>query len=144
MDLITKNAYELRQIVRDKKKNLQKDRYKDKELEKKGKERKERQKERGKDRERVEKDKERGKHHTDHIDDKMATDQDDKAEIKNFENGASGGNFSYAIVSNLTRQQITYKSLHSCVLLLWFVYFVLPFLSVTITFQPQQHENERD
>ncbi|PQQ14628.1 F-box-like/WD repeat-containing protein TBL1XR1 isoform X1 [Prunus yedoensis var. nudiflora] len=109
LDLITKDLYQLRQMIKEKRKNLQKDRdkdkerescqKKDKELEKehegerarvKEKERQEREKEFEKDRERVEKNKEQEKQHEDHNDRDMVTDQDEKINVKHEENGASG------------------------------------------------------
>ncbi|KAK9285085.1 hypothetical protein L1049_024270 [Liquidambar formosana] len=120
LDLITKDVYELRQIIKEKKKNLPKDRDvdKDKEFDReregergrvKEKERQEREKEfdgrvpaqvktQGeKDRERTEKDraekdKEREKQHEEvHTDREMVTDQEDKVNVKQEENGVSGG-----------------------------------------------------
>ncbi|BFG35862.1 hypothetical protein CerSpe_221360 [Prunus speciosa] len=109
LDLITKDLYQLRQMIKEKRKNLQKDRdkdkerescqKKDKELEKehegerarvKEKERQEREKEFEKDRERVEKNKEQEKQHEDHNDRDMVTDQEEKINVKHEENGASG------------------------------------------------------
>ncbi|KAL6277581.1 hypothetical protein ACE6H2_021182 [Prunus campanulata] len=109
LDLITKDLYQLRQMIKEKRKNLQKDRdkdkerescqKKDKELEKehegerarvKEKERQEREKEFEKDRERVEKNKEQEKQHEDHNDRDMVTDQEEKINVKHEENGTSG------------------------------------------------------
>ncbi|XP_016652848.1 PREDICTED: F-box-like/WD repeat-containing protein TBL1XR1 isoform X2 [Prunus mume] len=108
LDLITKDLYQLRQMIKEKRKNLQKDRdkdkeresyKKDKELEKehegerarvKEKERQEREKEFEKDRERIEKNKEQEKQHEDHNDRDMVTDQEEKINVKHEENGASG------------------------------------------------------
>lgn len=104
LDLITKDVYELRQMIKEKKKNLQKDRdidrereeergrVREKERQEKEKERQEKEKEREKDRERIEKDKEREKQHVeDHTDREMVTDQEDKVNAKHDENGVSGG-----------------------------------------------------
>ncbi|XP_020421603.1 WD40 repeat-containing protein HOS15 isoform X2 [Prunus persica] len=95
-------------MIKEKRKNLQKDRdkdkeresyKKDKELEKehegerarvKEKERQEREKEFEKDRERIEKNKEQEKQHEDHNDRDMVTDQEEKINVKHEENGASG------------------------------------------------------
>ncbi|CAL9002210.1 unnamed protein product [Prunus brigantina] len=108
LDLITKDLYQLRQMIKEKRKNLQKDRdkdkehesyKKDKELEKehegerarvKENERQEREKEFEKDRERIEKNKEQEKQHEDHNDRDMVTDQEEKINVKHEENGASG------------------------------------------------------
>ncbi|CAL2267576.1 unnamed protein product [Prunus armeniaca] len=108
LDLITKDLYQLRQMIKEKRKNLQKDRdkdkeresyKKDKELEKehegerarvKEKERQEREKEFEKDRERIEKNKEQEKQHEDHNDRDMVTDQEEKINVKHEDNGASG------------------------------------------------------
>ncbi|XP_010271371.1 PREDICTED: F-box-like/WD repeat-containing protein TBL1XR1 [Nelumbo nucifera] len=112
LDLITKDVYELRQIIKEKKENLQKERAKDKEKEKdkeldreherergreREKERQEKEKEREKDRERIEKDKERErekekeKQHEDHIDREQIRDREDKSTIKPEDNGVCGG-----------------------------------------------------
>ncbi|EEF37441.1 WD40 repeat-containing protein HOS15 isoform X2 [Ricinus communis] len=99
LDLITKDVYELRQMIKDKKKNLHKDREKEKEKDKnkdkefereherertriREKERQEREKESEKDRERVEKDKEREKQHEDNTDRETVADQADKNNVK--------------------------------------------------------------
>ncbi|XP_050206443.1 WD40 repeat-containing protein HOS15 isoform X3 [Mercurialis annua] len=116
LDLITKDVFELRQMIKDRKKNLHKERDKDKEKDKekelereherersriREKERQEREKESEKDRERVEKDKHREKQHEDNTDREMLVDQADKNNIKHEnvkhenvrheENGISGG-----------------------------------------------------
>ncbi|KAE7999670.1 hypothetical protein FH972_004076 [Carpinus fangiana] len=93
LDLITKDVYELRQIIKEKRKNLQKDGDKDKDKDKeldlehegerrriRDKERHEREKEREKekDKERTEKDMEREKQPEDHTDREMVTDQEEK------------------------------------------------------------------
>ena len=113
LDLITKDVNELRQIIKEKKKNLRKDGEKEKEKEKdkdkdkdkdkeferehererarvREKERHEREKENEKDRERLEREKERDKQHEDNTDSRMITDTEDKHE----ENGISEGNFT--------------------------------------------------
>ncbi|KAK9949058.1 hypothetical protein M0R45_004603 [Rubus argutus] len=105
LDLIQNDVYQLRQIIKDRRKNLQKDRDKDKELEKeregertrvREKERLEREKEFEKSRERVEKNKEvekskeQEKHHEDPNDRDRATEQEEKVNVKHEENGASG------------------------------------------------------
>lgn len=107
LDLITKDVYELRQIIKEKRKNLQKDGDKDKDKDKeldrehegergriRDKERHEREKEREKDKERTEKDKGREKQHEDHTDREMVTDQEDKVNVKHKDNGVFGGNFT--------------------------------------------------
>lgn len=106
LDLITKDVYELRQMIKDKKKNLHKDRdkekHKDKEFEReheresarvREKDRLEREKESEKDRERVEKEKERDKQHENNADREMVPDQADKNNVKHEENGNSAGEF---------------------------------------------------
>eukprot|EP00258_Populus_trichocarpa_P045099 XP_024461118.1 WD40 repeat-containing protein HOS15 isoform X2 [Populus trichocarpa] len=106
LDLITKDVNELRQIIKEKKKNLRKDGEKEKEKDKdkdkdkdkeferehererarvREKERHEREKENEKDRERLEREKERDKQHEDNTDSRMITDTEDKHE----ENGIS-------------------------------------------------------
>jgi transducin (beta)-like 1 len=107
LDLITKDVYELRQIIKEKRKNLQKDGDKDKDkeldLEHEGerrrirdKERHEREKEREKekDKERTEKDMEREKQPEDHTDREMVTDQEDKVNVKHKDNGVFVGKFT--------------------------------------------------
>ncbi|XP_057972689.1 WD40 repeat-containing protein HOS15 isoform X2 [Malania oleifera] len=133
LDLITKDVCELRQIIKDKRKNLVKDRDKDKELDReievergrvrekdrqerekdrqerekdrqeREKDKLEREKEREKDRERIEKDKEREKHHEDRAD-KMVTDQEDKVTVKQEENGVSAGSEPMDIATTSTSQ----------------------------------------
>lgn len=114
LDLITKDVYQLRQMIKERKKNSQKDRdkdkepesykRKDKELEKehegerarvREKERQAREKEFEKDREGVEKNKKREKQHEDHNVRDMVTDQEVKVNVKHEENGASGGKFNH-------------------------------------------------
>ncbi|KAL6220366.1 hypothetical protein ACLB2K_008122 [Fragaria x ananassa] len=107
LDLIQNDVNQLRQLIKDRKKNLQKDRDKDKELEKehegerestrvREKERLEREKEFEKSRERVEKNKEvekskeQEKHHKDHSDRDRVTEQEERVHVKHEENGASG------------------------------------------------------
>ncbi|KAJ9170618.1 hypothetical protein P3X46_018712 [Hevea brasiliensis] len=103
LDLITKDVYELRQMIKDKKKNLHKDRDKDKDKDKefereheresarvREKDRHEREKESEKDRERIEKEKEREKQHEDIADREMVADQADQNNDKHEENGNSG------------------------------------------------------
>lgn len=113
LDLITKDVYELRKIINEKRKNLQKDGDKDKELDReregerariRDKERHEREKEREKDKERAErdkeraeKDKEREKQHEDHTDREMVTDVEDKVIVKPEDNGVSAGKFTLAL-----------------------------------------------
>lgn len=113
LDLIQNDVNQLRQLIKDRKKNLQKDRDKDKELEKekehegererertrvREKERLEREKEFEKSRERVEKNKEvekskeQEKHHKDHSDRDRVTEQEERVHVKHEENGASEGN----------------------------------------------------
>lgn len=108
LDLITKDVNELRQIIKEKKSNMHKDREKDKDKEKekdkeferdherersrvREKERHEREKEIEKDRERVEREKERDKQNGDMTDRRMAIDSDDKHITKHEENGISEG-----------------------------------------------------
>ncbi|XP_058006186.1 WD40 repeat-containing protein HOS15 isoform X3 [Hevea brasiliensis] len=109
LDLITKDVYELRQMIKDKKKNLHKDRDKDKDKDQdkekdkeferehererarvREKDRHEREKENEKDRERVEKEKEGEKQQEDNTDKEMVADQADKNNVKHEENGNSG------------------------------------------------------
>lgn len=107
LDLITKDVYELRKIIKEKKENLQQDRQRDidkdtnepdREHERehahtKEKEKPQREKEREQDKGRVEKHKEqkgkgKEKPHEDHIDSK----QGDKVIIRHEENGHNEGN----------------------------------------------------
>ncbi|XP_062154641.1 WD40 repeat-containing protein HOS15 isoform X2 [Alnus glutinosa] len=115
LDLITKDVYELRQIIKEKRKNLQKDgdRDKDKELDRdhegergriRDKERHDREKEREKDKERTEKDKGREKQHEDHTDREKVTDQEDKVNVKHKDNGVFGGPEPMDISTTLTTQ----------------------------------------
>ncbi|KAA8522626.1 hypothetical protein F0562_013013 [Nyssa sinensis] len=98
LDLITKDVYELRQMIKEKKKNQQKCREKEVDREREGecgrareRESQDREKEREKDRERTEKDKEREKQHEDHNDREMFMVQEDMVNGKHEENGISGG-----------------------------------------------------
>lgn len=120
LDLITKDVYELRKIINEKRKNLQKDGDKDKELDReregerariRDKERHEREKEREKDKERAErdkeraeKDKEREKQPEDHTDREMVTDVEDKVIVKPEDNGVSAGPEPMDISTTLTSQ----------------------------------------
>ncbi len=117
LDLITKDVYELRQIINEKRKNLQKDRDKDKDKDKelnrehegerarirdkerheREKERHEKEKEREKDKERTEKDKEQEKQHVDHTDRETVADQEDKDNVKPEDNGVFGGKFTLVL-----------------------------------------------
>ncbi|XP_077225009.1 WD-40 repeat family protein [Tasmannia lanceolata] len=105
MDLITKDVYALRQIIKEKKENVQKEREKEKEKHKecdrdqerergreRERERPEREKEREKDREKIEKDREREKEKKieEHTDKELGRDIDDKANVKP-ENKTFGG-----------------------------------------------------
>ncbi|CAN1310331.1 WD40 repeat-containing protein HOS15 [Linum perenne] len=115
LELITKDVCELRQMIKERKKSLQKERDKkdkekekekekererDKEIEKdhererariREKERQERGKEAGKDRERIEREKEREKMHGEATDRGMIPDQEEKTIVKHDENGTPGG-----------------------------------------------------
>ncbi|GKU98889.1 hypothetical protein SLEP1_g11825 [Rubroshorea leprosula] len=106
LDLITKDVYELRQMIKERRKNIQKDRDKDKEKDKefdrendgereqgrvREKERHERDKEREKDKVKVEREKEQEKQREEHADAEMVMEQEDKDNIKQEENGTSGG-----------------------------------------------------
>nr|XP_048335160.1 WD40 repeat-containing protein HOS15 isoform X1 [Ziziphus jujuba var. spinosa] len=101
LDLITKDVSQLRQMIREKRRILQKDRDKDKDKEidkeqegERGqvreKARHEREKEREKDKERIENDKEREKQHGELNDRDMVSDQEDKVIVKQEENGVTG------------------------------------------------------
>ncbi|XXG57012.1 hypothetical protein AAC387_Pa03g4282 [Persea americana] len=117
LDLITKDVYELRQIIKEKKENIQKEREKNKEKDmecdreperergrekererqEKEKERQERDKEREKDRGKLEKDRERGKEkdkekqHEEPTDKELGRDCEDKVKDKHDENGVCRG-----------------------------------------------------
>ncbi|KAL5556861.1 hypothetical protein UlMin_039097 [Ulmus minor] len=88
IDLITKDVYQLRQLIKEKRGILQKDRDKVKEIDKD--QNGEGGRGREKDRERIEEDKERENHHEAHIDRNMVIDQGDKVDLKHEENGISG------------------------------------------------------
>ncbi|KAG7993554.1 hypothetical protein I3843_01G009600 [Carya illinoinensis] len=102
LDLITKDVYELRQIIKEKRKVLQKEKDKDKDKELgrehegergriRDKERHEREKELEKDKERTDKDKDREKQHEEQTNREMVTDQEDKVEVKLEDNKVLGG-----------------------------------------------------
>ncbi|KAI4315018.1 hypothetical protein L6164_027869 [Bauhinia variegata] len=95
LDLITKDVHELRQMINERRKKLQKDRNEDSRKENEGEHARAREKEREKecenDREKVENDKEREQHHENHTDREMVIDQEDKVAVKHEENGALGG-----------------------------------------------------
>ncbi|KAK4776262.1 hypothetical protein SAY86_004950 [Trapa natans] len=106
LDLITKDVYELRKIIREKRKTLQKDRdkekdrYKEKDVDRepeaersraREKDRIEREKEHEKERERKEKDKEQQKQREDHKEKEMAIDEEGRDNMKPEENGTSTG-----------------------------------------------------
>ncbi|XP_018851676.2 WD40 repeat-containing protein HOS15-like isoform X3 [Juglans regia] len=104
LDLITKDVYELRQIIKEKRKSLQKEKDKDKDKDKdlgrehegergriRDKERHEREKELEKDKERSDKDKDREKQHEEQTNREMVTDQEDKVEVKLEDNKVLGG-----------------------------------------------------
>ncbi|KAG2724286.1 hypothetical protein I3760_01G009600 [Carya illinoinensis] len=103
LDLITKDVYELRQIIKEKRKVLQKEKDKDKDKDKelgrehegergriRDKERHEREKELEKDKERTDKDKDREKQHEEQTNREMVTDQEDKVEVKLEDNKVLG------------------------------------------------------
>ncbi|GAV58784.1 WD40 domain-containing protein/LisH domain-containing protein [Cephalotus follicularis] len=113
LDLITKDVHELRQMIKEKKKNLQKERDKDKELiqELEGergrvreKERLEREKEHERDREKIERDKEPEKQQEDQVDREIITDQEDKDTVKHEENESFGGPEPMEIATPSTSQ----------------------------------------
>ncbi|KAK9228360.1 hypothetical protein WN944_021310 [Citrus x changshan-huyou] len=96
MDLITKDVCELRQMVKEKKKNLNGDRDKENDVDRgheiehgrvKEKERLDREKECERDKERVENEKEPEKQHESHPDKEMLTVQEEKVNSKPEENG---------------------------------------------------------
>lgn len=100
MDLITKDVCELRQMVKEKKKNLNGDRDKENDVDRgheiehgrvKEKERLDREKERERDKERVENEKEPEKQHESHPDKEMLTVQEEKVNSKPEENGVLRG-----------------------------------------------------
>lgn len=124
LDLITKDVFELRQIIKEKKENIQKEREKSKEKDmecdreperergrekererqEKEKERQERDKEREKDRGKLEKDRERGKEkdkekqHEEPTDKELGRDCEDKVKDKHDENGVCRGSLSYLLL----------------------------------------------
>ncbi|PON49948.1 Guanine nucleotide-binding protein, beta subunit [Parasponia andersonii] len=113
LDLITKDVHQLRQIIKEKRRILQKNKDKNKENDKeqegerirvRDKERHEREKEREKDRERTEKDKQ----HEEHNERDMLTDQEDRLNAKQEGNGVSAikheGPDPMDISTNLTSQ----------------------------------------
>ncbi|KAL9461315.1 hypothetical protein AB3S75_004336 [Citrus x aurantiifolia] len=100
MDLITKDVCELRQMVKEKKKNLNGDRDKENDVDRgheiehgrvKEKERLDRERERERDKERVENEKEPEKQHESHPDKEMLTVQEEKVNSKPEENGVLQG-----------------------------------------------------
>ncbi|OVA15925.1 WD40 repeat [Macleaya cordata] len=106
LDLITKDVNELRQIIKEKKENLQKEREKGTEKDKdfnqengqdgrreKENERQEKERDRERDRDRIEKDseQEKEKHHEEHIDREPVRDHEDKVNVKPEDNGVVGG-----------------------------------------------------
>ncbi|XP_031251478.1 WD40 repeat-containing protein HOS15 isoform X2 [Pistacia vera] len=100
LDLITKDVCELRQMVKEKKKNVPGDKEKEKDLDKeheversraKEKEKHDKEKERERDKEKIDKGKEREKLHDDHTDQEMLTNQEDKVNEKPEENGVPKG-----------------------------------------------------
>ena len=103
LDLITKDVHELRQIINERRRKLQKDANKDSEKEHEGergrareKERHEREKDCEKDRSKVENNKEREQQHENQTDRVMDTDQEDKVtNVKHEGNGALGGNMLF-------------------------------------------------
>lgn len=120
LDLITKDVHELRQIIRDKRRNLQRDREKDRDKEpdreiegdrgrvrEKEKHEKEKDREnREKEREKVkkEKEKEREKQSEDHADREMVMDQEEKDTVKNEENVLPGGPEPMDVATTSTSQ----------------------------------------
>ncbi|KAK4260129.1 hypothetical protein QN277_003286 [Acacia crassicarpa] len=98
LDLITKDVHELRQMIIERRKKLQKDQNKDPEKESevergrvREKERHEKEKACEKDREKVENDKEIELLHEHQTGREMVTDQEDKPTVKHEENGTFGG-----------------------------------------------------
>ncbi|XP_041010978.1 WD40 repeat-containing protein HOS15-like isoform X2 [Juglans microcarpa x Juglans regia] len=117
LDLITKDVYELRQIIKEKRKSLQKEKDKDKDKDKdlgrehegergriRDKERHEREKELEKDKERSDKDKDREKQHEEQTNREMVTDQEDKVEVKLEDNKVLGGSEPMDISTTSTSQ----------------------------------------
>uniref|UniRef100_A0A2P2MRI8 Uncharacterized protein n=1 Tax=Rhizophora mucronata TaxID=61149 RepID=A0A2P2MRI8_RHIMU len=116
LDLITKDVYELQQMVKEKRKikerekEREKEKDKDKELEKehererariREKERHEREKEIEKDRERMDKERECEKQHDDNTIGEMAIDQNDKNNVKHVENGTTEGDYFLSLFVSL-------------------------------------------
>lgn len=108
MDLITKDVCELRQMVKEKKKNLNGDRDKENDVDRgheiehgrvKEKERLDREKECERDKERVENEKEPEKQHESHPDKEMLTVQEEKVNSKPEENGVLQGEKGFLIFS---------------------------------------------
>lgn len=98
LDLITKDVNELKKVINERRKKLQKDRNKESEKGTEGdhgrvreKERQEREKECEKDKEKVENLKEPEQHHENQTSGEMVTAQEDKLNVKHEENGALGG-----------------------------------------------------
>lgn len=100
LDLITKDVCELRQMVKEKKKNVPGDKDKEKEVDRehegersraKEKEKHDKEKERERDKEKIDKGKEREKLLEDHTDQEMLTNQEDKVNEKPEENGVPKG-----------------------------------------------------
>ncbi|XP_044470021.1 WD40 repeat-containing protein HOS15 isoform X1 [Mangifera indica] len=96
LDLITKDVYELRQMVKEKKKNVPGDKEKEKEVDRehegershaKEKEKHDKEKERERDKEKIDKGKEREKLHGDQTDQEMLANQEEKVNEKPEENG---------------------------------------------------------
>ncbi|XP_022963296.1 WD40 repeat-containing protein HOS15-like isoform X2 [Cucurbita moschata] len=134
LDLITKDVHELRQIIKDKRKSLLKDKDVDKELEsergrarekerresevecgrarekerlEREKERLERDKDHDKDRDKIEKEKEREKQHEDSD---MVMDQDEKVHVNQGEAGVFGGPEPMDISTTSTSQSCEISS----------------------------------
>ncbi|XP_044470022.1 WD40 repeat-containing protein HOS15 isoform X2 [Mangifera indica] len=100
LDLITKDVYELRQMVKEKKKNVPGDKEKEKEVDRehegershaKEKEKHDKEKERERDKEKIDKGKEREKLHGDQTDQEMLANQEEKVNEKPEENGVPKG-----------------------------------------------------
>ncbi|GKU94831.1 hypothetical protein SLEP1_g8268 [Rubroshorea leprosula] len=117
LDLITKDVYELQQLIKEKRKNIQKDRDKDKEMDKdcdrendgelaqgrvREKERHESDKEQEKDKVKIEREKEQEKQSEEQADTEMVMEQEDKDTIKQEENGTSGEPMDTVTSSSLT------------------------------------------
>lgn len=91
--------HELKKMINERRKKLLKDKNKETEKEHEGdrgrvreKERHEREKESEKDKEKVENHKEQEQHNENQISREMVTDQEDKVNVQQEENGAIGGN----------------------------------------------------